>query len=198
MGLLSTAKRLRSLAATALIGLALTIAVCVATVAAPASGQELQAAEYRVKAAFVYKFGDFVDWPSEAFNNARSPFVIGVVNADPIADELARITVGRTVGGRPVAVRKLRHGEPLSGLQVIFIGRGSREQLATTLVASRGQPALTVSESDAGLKSGSMINFVVVSDKVRFDVALAPAEAAHLKISSRLLAVARKVVAGQP
>jgi len=195
---LTEVKKFRSLAARVLTILLLAIPVGVGCLGAPAAGQEMQAAEYRVKAAFVYKFGDFVDWPQAAFNAADSPFVIGVVSADPVADELARITVGRSVGGRPVQVRKLRHGDPVSGLQVIFIGRGNRDQLAATLAASKGQPALTVSESDTGLKSGSMINFVVVSDKVRFDVALAPAEAAHLKISSRLLAVARTVVAATP
>jgi len=188
----------RIIAARLLVVLALAIPVCVGCFGAPAAGQELQAAEYRVKAAFVYKFGDFIDWPAGTFGGPNSPFVIGVVGADPVADELARITVGRTIGDRPVAVRKLRHGDPLAGLQVIFVGRGSREQMAEILAASKGLPVLTVSEFDNGIKAGSMINFVVVSDKVRFDVALAPAEAARLKISSRLLAVARNVVARQP
>lgn len=164
----------------------------------PAFGQELQATEYRVKAAFIFKFGDYVEWPAEAFRSPDAPLVIGVVGADTIAEELARISAGRTVGGRSVTVRKLRHGEPLSGLHMIFIGRTSRAQLAAALVASKGQPALTIAEAEDGLRLGSMINFVIVSDKVRFDVALPPAVAGRLKISSRLLAVARKVVAPVP
>lgn len=190
--------RLRSIVARALAFLAFGMLISLASVGAPVAGQELQAPEIRVKAAFVYKFGDYVEWPAEAFSSSSSPFVIGVVGADALADELARITVGRTVGGRPVAIRKLQHGEPLSGLQMIFVGRASRDQMAKTLSASKGQPVLTVSESNDALRMGSMINFVLVSDKVRFDVALAPAEAGRLKISSRLLAVARKVVASTP
>ena len=165
--------------------------------AAPASTQA-QAPEYRVKAAFVYKFGDYVEWPSEAFADPNSPLVIGVVGADSLADELARIASGRTVGGRPVAVRKLRYGEPLSGLHVIFLGQSTSKQLIAALGASKGHAALTVTESADGLRLGSMINFVVESDKVRFDVALPSAEASRLKISSRLLAVARNVVASPP
>jgi hypothetical protein len=154
-----------------------------------------QAPEYRVKAAFVYKFGDYVEWPAAAFQEPDSPLVIGVVGADSLADELTQIAAGRTIDKRSVVVRKLKYGEPLSGLHVIFVGRSSSEQLAAELTAAKGQAALTVTESADGLKLGSVINFVVVSDKVRFDVALPSAEAGHLKISSRLLAVARNVVA---
>jgi hypothetical protein len=157
-----------------------------------------QATEYRVKAAFVYKFGDYVEWPSDAFAAPSSPLVIGVVGADVLADELERIAVGRTIGGRQVVVRKLEYGAPLSGMHVIFVGQSDSRKLAAELDASKGQPALTVTESADGLRLGSMINFVVVSDKVRFDVALPSAEASRLKISSRLLAVARNVVASSP
>lgn len=156
------------------------------------------ATEYRVKAAFVYKFGDYVEWPSDAFAAPSSPLVIGVVGADVLADELERIAVGRTIGGRQVVVRKLKYGAPLSGMHVIFVGQSDSRKLAAELDASKGQPALTVTESADGLRLGSMINFVVVSDKVRFDVALPSAEASRLKISSRLLAVARNVVASSP
>lgn len=196
----------RSIAARALTALTLLLLAlafqapaqaAVATTAA-AGAPEMQASEYKVKAAFVYKFGDYVEWPTQVFSSPGSPLVIGVVDADSFANELARITVGRTIGGRPIAVRKLQRGAPLAGVHMIFIGRASREQLAQVLAASKGQPTLTISESSDGLRLGSMINFVVVSDKVRFDVALPPAEAGGLKISSRLLAVARNVVAQVP
>lgn len=182
-----------------LLGILAAIAFFLLGCAGSAQAQaELQAAEYRVKAAFVYKFGDYIEWPSEAFAGPNSPLVIGVVGADALADELAHIAAGRTIGGRPVAVRKLKYGEPLVGLHVIFVGRSSSEQQAFALNAIKGRPALTVTESADGLTLGSMINFVVVSDKVRFDVALSPVEEGRLKISSRLLSVARKVVSSPP
>jgi hypothetical protein len=114
--------------------------------------------------------------------------------ADAQADELAQIVSGRNVNGRPVLVRKLRPGDPIAGLHVLFIGRVDRGRLAEILAAAKGQALLTVTESEEGLELGSMINFVVVENKVRFDVAPPPSESDNLKISARLLGVARKVV----
>jgi len=155
---------------------------------------EDQASEYRVKAAFLYKFGSYVEWPDGAFAREDSPVAIGVIGADALAEELAQIVAGRSVNGRPVSVRRLRAGDPPVGLQVLFIGREHGGRLAEILASVKGRPLLTVTESDQALDLGSVINFVVVDDKVRFDVALVPAELGNLRISARLLAVARKVV----
>jgi hypothetical protein len=157
---------------------------------------ELQAAEYKVKAAFLYKFASYVEWPPQVFERRESPFVIGVVGADMLGDELARVVAGHSIDGRPVEVRKLRHGEPVSGLQILFVGRSDHGQPADTLASAKGRPVLTVTESEDAFALGSVINFVVVDDKVRFDVALREAEQSNLKVSSRLLSVARKVLAG--
>jgi len=160
----------------------------------PACAQSEAQSEYRVKAAFLYKFGGYVEWPDRTFPRPDSPLTIGVIGADALADELAQIVSGRSVNGRPVQVRRLRAGESMAGLQVLFIGRADGRRLAEILAAAKGRSVLTVTESEDALQLGSVINFVVVDDKVRFDVALAPADLGSLKISSRLLAVARKVV----
>lgn len=198
MVILSEWSRCRSIATRWIGAFAFALLVALACLGAVSARTELQVPEYRVKAAFVYKFGDYVEWPPAAFANPDSPLVIGVVGAGALADELARISAGRTIGGRPVAVRKLRYGEPLSGLHVIFLGRSTSKQLAAALEASNGRAVLTITESEDGFRLGSMINFVVVADKVRFDVALARAEASQLKVSSRLLEVARNIVAPAP
>jgi hypothetical protein len=169
--------------------------VVAAGVASPRPGQaDAQADEYRVKAAFLYKFGSYIEWPSGSFARTDSPVAIGVIAANTLADELAQIVAGRNVNGRPVLVRKLRPGDPIAGLHVLFIGRSDSGRLAEILAAARGRALLTVTESEEGLELGSMINFVVVEDKVRFDVAPPPPESGNLKISARLLGVARKVV----
>jgi hypothetical protein len=173
---------------------ALSIGVA-AGVASPRPAQaDAQADEYRVKAAFLYKFGSYVEWPGRSFARADSPVVIGVMGADTLADELAQIVAGRNVNGRPVVVRKLRPGDPIAALHVLFIGRSDSGRLAEILAAAKGRALLTVTESEEGLELGSMINFVVVGDKVRFDVAPPPSESDNLKISARLLGVARKIV----
>ena len=153
------------------------------------------APEYRVKAAFVYKFCDYVEWPPGAFPAADSPLVFGVIGADALADELARLTAGRTVGGRAIVVRKLAPGQAWTGLHVAFVGGDDPDLLAAALAAGAGRPVLTVTEAREDAASRGMINFVLVDDKVRFDVAVPPADSARLKISSRLLAVARRVEA---
>ena len=168
-------------------------AVCAAQVCNAQSGAE--DAEYRVKAAFLYKFGGYIEWPGQVFASADSPLAIGVMGADALADELAQLVAGRSVAGRPVTVRKLRPGDSIAGLHVLFVGRAESRRLAGILAAAKSRALLTVTESDDALELGSTINFVVVDDKVRFDVAPPPAESGNLKISARLLAVARKVVA---
>lgn len=180
-----------------LLTLATAFAVAIPVHAAASDGA-VQASEQQVKAAFVFKFGGYVQWPPAAFENPRSPLVIGVLSNGELADELTRIARGRSVEGRPVLVRKLRRDQPLDGVHVLFVSQDGCLPIAGALAAGKGLPALTVTDAPAGIGSGCMINFVLVDDKIRFDVALAPAEASGLKISSQLLAVARNVRAATP
>jgi hypothetical protein len=152
------------------------------------------AAEYRVKAAFLYKFSAFVEWPPGVLTRPEQPFVIGVLNADALVDELVQVVAGRTVKTHPVAVRRLKPGDALDGVHMLFVGRSDVRRLTELLAPARGRPTLVVTESSDWLAAGSMINFVIVDDKVRFDVAPPSAEQGALHISARLLTVARKVV----
>ena len=189
---IATGKR-QHLVVRALMGLAL---ACLLMLLAPRTAlaqNELQAPEPRVKAAFLFKFGSYVEWPTDTFATATAPFTIGVIDADALADELTAIVAGHNVDGRPVVVRKLHAGDATTGLNVVFIGNASRRRLAEILAPMKGRATLAVTESEGALELGSMINFVIVDGKVRFDVALSPAEGSSLKISSRLLAVARAV-----
>ncbi len=161
-----------------------------------ARATELASVETQVKAAYLFKFGSYVEWPERTFVNANSPLQIGVVGADDLADELAQLSSGRTVNGRSVTVRKLRREDSVAGLNIIFIGRLSSGRTAEILAAARGQAMLTVTEADDALALGSMINFVVIGGKVRFEVAPRTAGQGNLNISARLLAAAYKVAAG--
>lgn len=154
-----------------------------------------QIAEYKVKAAFLYKFASYIEWPVQVFERPESPIVIGVAGADPLSDELAQVVSGRSIGGRPVEVRKLRRGAPLNGLHILFVGRADRGS-SDVLASAKGRPVLTVTESEDAFALGSMINFVIVDERVRFDVALREAEMANLRVSARLLRVARRVLGG--
>lgn len=169
-------------------------AMILATACAPASADDA-VAEYRIKAAFLFKFGSYVDWPPEAFADADSPFVIGVIGAEQVAGDLAGIVEKRNIGGRRIEVRRLDANESLAGVHVLFVARAADRNLATVLDGVANQPTLVVTETDDTLAGGA-INFVVVNNKVRFDVRLAQAGARNLKISARLLDVARRVIDG--
>ena len=174
--------------------LALWAALCLAL---PSWAQtQVQATDVQVKAAFLYKFGAYVEWPSQAFPAPDTPFTIGVLGADAVAEELEQVAAGRTVHGRPVTVRHLRRGEPLAGLQVLFVGQTQAARLEEILRSAKAQALLVVTDVADGLPNGSIINFVPVENKLRFDIAVATAERMQLRISSRLLAVARRVVPG--
>jgi hypothetical protein len=152
--------------------------------------------ERQIKAAYLFKFGSYVEWPERAFANANSPLQIGIIGADAFADEMAQLTAGRTINGRPVTVRKLRREDSISGLNILFIGGANGARIADILAATKGQPMLTVTEFDEALSLGSMINFVIVGGKVRFEAAPKAASSGHLSISARLLAAAYKVASG--
>ncbi|WP_082439554.1 MULTISPECIES: YfiR family protein [unclassified Massilia] len=153
------------------------------------------ALERRVKAAFLYKFLGYAEFPSGAFADAASPVVIGVVGADELATELARIVSGRTVNGRPITVRVLRESEIGTPVHLLFIG-GNDAGRVGRLVRAAGGAMLVVTECDGGLQLGSAINFRIVDERVRFDVALDAAERNGIKLSSRLLTVANRVQKG--
>jgi hypothetical protein len=158
-----------------------------------AGAQAQPAPEVEVKAAFLFKFGDFVEWPAGMLAQGRR-FTIGVIGAPAMAAQLERITAGRTVHGRPVEVRRLARDAVLDGLHVLFIGAAEAPHLAQILEGAEGLSLLTVTEVESATTKGIMINFVAADAKVRFDVALPPAERSHLRISARLLGVARRVV----
>ncbi len=152
-----------------------------------------QASEAAIKAAFLHKFLGYVEWPPSALPAADTPFVIGVTHSEEVASELERIVPGRNINNRRVVVRRLAEGEKFSGVHLLFVGRG--EPTARALFRSaQQQGVLAVTESERGLDQGAAISFVVSEDRVGFEVSTEASERAGLKISSRMLAVARRVV----
>jgi hypothetical protein len=153
--------------------------------------------ERRVKAAFLYRFTEFVTWPDTAFARADAPFTIVVVGRDSLADELRQITAARTVQGHPVEVRRVSEGEVVPAAQMMFIPDSEKGRLRDWLRQAPKQ-ALVVTESEDALSHGSVINFILVEGRVRFEISLESAEKRSLRMSSRLLAIAQGVRTGNP
>ena len=149
--------------------------------------------EYQIKAAYLYKFAAYVEWPPAAFADSNTPVVIGVIGADELAAELKNIKGALTANNREIQVRTLKQGDSMAGLQILFIGRQESGRLKQLLDSLQSQPVLTVTEWGGAIGTGSVINFVPVDDRIRFEVSTASAERSGLKISARLLSVAQRV-----
>ena len=157
--------------------------------AAPSIVAAQQSSEQAVKAAFLFKFAGYVEWPAPSRPDA--PFVIATLGADEVARELTSILPGRSIAGRPPVVRTVREGESLEGVQMLFIGRRAGDTGAAVRAAQQ-QGVLVVTETS--LEAGGAINFVIAENRVAFEVSLEAAERSGHRISSRMLAVARRVV----
>src|SRR5579883_137712 len=154
------------------------------------------ASEYEVKAAYLLNFTKFVDWPSSAFDGPNSPMTICVLGRDPFGRALDEIVQGETVNGRRLEVRRIAQPPEPRACQVIFLSQTNGD--AAKLLGSIGPGVLTVGEGDAFLRDGGVVAFVIEDRRVRFDINRTAAEAAELKLSARLLRVARSVQGGRP
>ena len=151
--------------------------------------------EHQIKAAYLYKFASYVDWPASVLAQADAPVTIGVLGADEIAAELTSINNGRPANSRAIEVKRLKPGEPMTGVQMLFIGHEESLRLKRLQDGLQARSVLTVTDSVGALGAGSIINFVTVDDRIRFEVSVAQAELSGLKISARLLGVAQKIEA---
>lgn len=158
-----------------------------------AAAEPTVAKEYQIKAAFLYNFTKFVEWPAEKFATPTSPIVIGVLGANPFGTELAESIKDRKVNGRELQFRHITTVAEISGLHVLFVSDGEPARWAGLETALQSGAVLGVGETEALLRAGGAIRFALEGDKVRFEIDLLSAENARLKISSQLLKLARAV-----
>ncbi len=144
-----------------------------------------------VKAAFLYRFGTYVEWP--VVKAAGDPITIAVLGAPSVAMLLANYVPGRTIQGRPVEVRPIARIEDVRDAELVFIGREHGAMLSELVDALGQRPVLVVAEAPDGLRHGAMVNFQLVDQRVRFEISLRNAKAAGLVLSSRLLSAAIRV-----
>jgi hypothetical protein len=149
--------------------------------------------ERSIKAAFVFKFAGFVEWPAEALP-PESPIRIGVMGEEAIVQEIREAASGRTVEGRRVLAKRVAVGDTLEGVHILFMRDPAFREMADQIAGLKPDPMLIVTESSGALERGSIINFAVDDGRVRFDLSLEAAERRGLRLSSRLITVARKVL----
>jgi hypothetical protein len=145
-----------------------------------------------VKAAFLFNFAKFVEWPSDA-TSGTGTLSLGVVGNDAISDALRVMTKDKTLGGKGISVRRASVGDDLASFNLLYIGQSEKARLADTLKRLEGAAVLTVSDAERFCEQGGVIGLVIVDNHVRFDVSLEAAERARLRVSSKLLNLARRV-----
>src|ERR1700730_17938488 len=149
--------------------------------------------EYQVKAAYLFNFLKFVEYPEDAFADPLAPIVIGVVGEDPFGAALAQVVTGKTVQGRDLVIRTYRTGEDLRGAHILFISPPEKKRLPAILSSLRDSSVLTVADTEGFLEAGGMIQFVYEDKRVRFAINVDATSRAKLKMSSKLLSLARVV-----
>ncbi len=149
--------------------------------------------EYQLKAAFLYNFTRFVEWPEERFKNASDPIVIAVLGSNPFGGELAAVVRDRKVNGRSIKIVELETAENRPSIHALFVPAGEEERLEHLIAALHEAGVLTVGESDRFTRLGGIMRFTTIRDKVRFEINIGSADNGGLKISSQLQKLALAV-----
>lgn len=149
--------------------------------------------EYQVKAAFLFNFVRFVDWPAAAFDSPTAPIVIGIVGGDPFGEEIDRLIDKKVVNGHPLEVRRFRDWKSVGKVHVLFVSGSDRQAAAKVIDAVRKSAVMTVGEAEGFAQAGGVCNFTREGARIGFEINVNAAARAGLTLSSRLLALARIV-----
>jgi YfiR/HmsC-like len=155
-----------------------------------------QKGEYRLKAAFLYNFAKFTEWPSAAFSNHQAPHIVCIVGEDPFGLEIDQLTA-KTVHDRQLTIKRLHAGDRLLDCHLLYVSRTEIGQAASILHALQKTPVLTVCDSDGCAEAGFMFNMRMTENRIALDLNLDAVQQAQLKISSQLIKLTR-IVKGQP
>jgi hypothetical protein len=159
----------------------------------PAPGQEAAApSEYRLKAAFLWNFAKFVEWPTNAFANDTAPFVIGVLGKSPFGQDLEKTVNGKLINTHPIEIRVFDTTADARQCHLLFVSASETARVGEIVKTLAGTPVLTVGDTETGsfTENGGMIKFVFEGNKIRFQINDNAAKSASLKISSKLLSLA--------
>lgn len=148
--------------------------------------------EYQVKAAFIYNFARFVEWPADAFSSTDAPFIIGLVGDDPFEGTLENAISGKSINGHKLVFRRVKAGPELRNCHILYLSPSEKRRQGQLIAQLSGAAVLTVTEAERGTPGG-IISFVMDDRNVKFEINNSAASRARLKISSRLLGLAKAV-----
>lgn len=149
--------------------------------------------EHQVKAAFLFNFAKFIQWPPSAFDATAEPLTIGIHGQNPFGSDLQRLVEGKTIQNRRIIIRESNDIDDLRSCQIVFLATPDPDKAVAAIRALKDLPILTVSDCAGFLQLGGMIRFFIDENKVRFEIKLRNLELAGLSASSKLLKVASVV-----
>lgn len=176
-------------------GLLIALAVLLAAPGRPSLADVPSLEEYQVKAAFLYNFMKYVDWPERAFGDASAPMVLAILGEDPFGEAIDKLQ-GKTVKGRPIVVRRAATLQALGDFQLLFVPASDKSDLDAIRAAAEAKGALTVGDGRGFRARGGMIELVREGDRIGFEINLEASRRAGLTVSSKLLTLAKVVSAG--
>jgi hypothetical protein len=154
--------------------------------------------EYEVKAAFLYNFAKFVEWPPDAFQKTGGHVVIGIYGSDPFGNTLDDVLEGKTIQDKEIVLKHVSNLDQASDCQILFVGASKESNLDEVLSTTQKLPVLTVSDINQFAQRGGVVGFTVEDNRVRFSINEKVAEKSGLKISSQLLKLAKTVISRLP
>jgi YfiR/HmsC-like len=149
--------------------------------------------EYQVKAAFLYNFAKFVEWPSQAFKMPKDPITVCVLGHNPFGGALEEVIHGKLIDGRPFAFRQVDDAHEASACQILFVSASESKHFRSLCGNLKPSGILIVGEEEGFAADGGVINFKLNDGRVRFQINVAAAEREQLHISSKLLSLAQIV-----
>jgi hypothetical protein len=192
MALLTSIPRSPRRAARRIVAVGLAVLLALLGLASSASGQQAAQAD-QLKAAFVFQFANYVQWPDSAFEDASSPVVIGIVGNDAMVKTLTASVRGKTVGTRGFRVTNITSEKDVESCHIVFIDAADDKRVDDYLAYTRTKPVLTVSDDDNFTAEGGIIRLFEKDNKLRFEVNVDEAERSGITISSKLLGLAQVV-----
>jgi hypothetical protein len=181
-----------SLPGAVLSGLML-LAVCAVLPGEAPAAQPIGLTEYEIKAGFLFNFTKFVEWPAGTYANSSAPIILGIVGENPFGNLLTEAAAGKAVNGRAVLVKQFAEGQDLRSCDILFVASTDKKHTLQILAKLKGSSVLTVGEGIGFTQSGGMIAFLVEGNRVQLEIDLQATSEARLKISAKVIAVARLV-----
>jgi hypothetical protein len=149
--------------------------------------------EYQIKAVFLFNFTRFVEWPSSAFSEPSTPFIIGILKSDPFGAFLEETIRNENSKGHPLVIKRFRKAEEIDSCHMLFINTANKNELKLAFEKAKGLSILTVGDATGFSEQGGMIQFVTQGNKTRVRINLGAVKDAGLTISSKLLGLAEIV-----